>query len=265
MKKILLPTLAICSLLAAAQSRAQVITDWTFENNAVGSGTATAIGMANSYGTPNPSTNAPDVLASAGSSTGAGNEWRIRGQGTTALPANGWSSLAPIGTQGAQFNASTLGYTGIQLSFDVEMTGQAEANLEVLYSTDGISWNNAVISSVAAAGATIKNNTTSANTVMGSYISLVPSKFNNGITVDLSGIAGVNNDPNFGIELVNASTGIDDTNGAGTAYNNNSGNWRFDNVAITGVAAAPEPSTLALAGLGLTALFGFRRMRNRKA
>ena len=275
MKKTLLPTLACCSLLAAMQTQAQVITDWTFENYAVGfnpnpapaigSGTASAIGMANSYGTPNPSTNAPDVLASAMvSSTGTGNEWRIRGQGTPAVPANGWSSLAPIGTQAAEFTASTVGFTGIQVSFDVEMTGQAEANLEVLFTTDGISWNNAVISSVATAGATIKNNTTSANTVMGSYISLLPSAFNNSITVDLSGITGANNDSNFGIRLVNASMGIDDTNAAGTAYNNSSGNWRFDNVQISGVAAAPEPSTLALAGLGLTSLFGFRGLRNRK-
>jgi len=275
MKKNLFPALACCSLLAAMQTQAQVITDWTFENltagqnlnpaPAIGSGNAVAIGMDNTYGTPGPSQNISDVLASALiSSTGTGNEWRIRGGKIgTGLAANGWSSLAPIGTQGAEFTASTVGFTGIQVSFDVEMTGQAEANLEVLYSTDGITWNNAVISSVATAGATIKNNTTSANTVMGSYISLLPSAFNNSITVDLSGISAANNDANFGIQLVNASTGVDDTNAAGTPYNNSSGNWRFDNVQISGVAAAPEPSTLALAGLGLTALFGFRGLRNR--
>ena len=38
--------------------------------------------------------------------------------------------------------------------------------------------------------------------------------------------------------MVNASTGADDIAAAGTALNNTSGNWRFDNVTISGQAAA---------------------------
>ena len=71
------------------------------------------------------------------------------------------------------------------------------------------------------------------------------------------------NDPNFAIEMVNASTGADNVSAAGTALNNSSGNWRFDNIAISGTAV-PEPSALALTGFGgLAALIRFRRSKNR--
>jgi hypothetical protein len=271
-KKALLPTLACSSLLATSVHAQSVITDWTFDNitaasgtvvasptPATGSGTAIALGMDNTYGTPGPSMSIPDVIASTGSSTGAGNEWRIRGGKIgTGAAANGWSSLAPVGTQGAQFNVSTVGFSNIKLTFDLETTSAAEANLAVLYTTDGSTWIDATITSVTTAGALIKNNTTSANTITGSYLTLNGNGFNNGITVDLSGITAANNDANFGVQIVNASTGADDLNGSGTAYNNSSGNWRYDNVTISSTLA-PEPTTIALGGLGLAGLLAARR------
>jgi hypothetical protein len=53
--------------------------------------------------------------------------------------------------------------------------------------------------------------------------------------------------------MVNASTGADNVSTAGTALNNSSGNWRFDNITISGVAV-PEPCTFLLAGLGLISI-----------
>ena len=70
-----------------------------------------------------------------------------------------------------------------------------------------------------------------------------------GLTATINDPAAAN-DPNFAIEMVNASTGTDDVSTQGTALNNNSGNWRFDNVSISGTVV-PEPSVLALLGLGL--------------
>jgi hypothetical protein len=269
-------TLGGSLLLAVAQAQAQTtITQWTFDNYpsaagtvianpapSTGSGTAFTLGMNNSYnGTT--SISSPDIIADvAGNSGGGLNDWRVRGQS----PGNGWSSQAPIGTQGAQFDVDTTGYNSIVASFDVSTTKQAPANLEVLYTTDGSTWNNAALL-FAGTGATVKVNTTSANTVMGSYLQMQNSAggWYDAITADLSGIAGVNNDAAFAFEIVNASTGVDDINQAGTAYNNSSGNWRLDNVTVTGIQASPEPSTFALVGCGLAALAGFRRFKNRQA
>lgn len=263
MKKILLSTLACGSLFLGFQIQAStVIGGWTFDNYAsaagtilanptasTGSGTASVLGMNNSYnGTT--SISSPDIIADvAGNSTGSGlNDWRVRGQ----TPGNGWSSQAPIGTQGAEFDVSTLGFSSIKLTFDISTTKQAEGNLEVLYTADGVNWLNATLSYGGTNTATVLNNSSSANTVTGSYIQMQNSNggFYNGITADLSGIAGVTNDAAFGVRIVNASTGADDVNQAGAAYNNSSGNWRLDNVNISGVGAVPEPGTLALMGLG---------------
>ena len=49
------------------------------------------------------------------------------------------------------------------------------------------------------------------------------------------------------------------------AYNNSSGNWRFDNITISGVAAAPEPSSWALALVVALAFVGLRRASRRTA
>jgi hypothetical protein len=271
MKRLLFPTMACCSLLVATPIQAQTtITAWTFDNLPVannsspapstGTGTAIALGMSNSYNNTT-STNNPDVQKLAGSSSsvlGAKNlAWRVRANG-----GNGWSSQAPIGTQGAQFTASTAGFDNIQISFDINETAQGEAHLQLEYTIDGNNWFNAALSSAGSLG-TLENNSISANTVSGSYVTL-GADWNNQITANLSGISGVNNDPNFGIRIVNASTGVDCVNSTNGPLNNTSGNWSIDNVLISGtIESVPEPSALALCGLGLAGIWKFRR--NRKA
>ena len=144
---------------------------------------------------------------------------------------------------------STVGFRNIQVSFDWSPTTQGEGKLQLQYTLNGTTYLNVPISlftsfgmGAAATGAT---NTTSANTVMGGYLNAGSSTaYMNGITANLTSIAGAANDPNFAIRLVNASTGADDTNVAGAALNNTSGNWRFDEVTVSGV---PEPGTCALA------------------
>ena len=121
--------------------------DWTFDgvgqftiNNpgaAISNTTATAtcigFNLTNAlFGTvasgKNISTNAADIAANGVpySSTGAAgqNVWRLRGQ-----PGNGWLSLQPIGSQGAEFDVDTTGYTNIMLSFDLYFTTQGEAKM----------------------------------------------------------------------------------------------------------------------------------------
>lgn len=247
--------LLLLVLGAAPLSASVIVSGWDFQNvpavtnltppSDLGTvtGAASTVGMNNSYPTPGPSVDISDVTASTGSSDPAGannNCWRVRGgpaANQTTL-SNGWSSLAPIGTQGAQFLVSTAGFSGIQLRFDLETTAQAEANLEVQYTLDGTTWTNIPVT-YTGTGATVKTNTTSANTVTGGYIQFTGGAWFNGIVADFSAITGASNNPKFGVRIVNAATGADDVNGSGTAYNNNSGNWRFDEVQVTAASAVP--------------------------
>src|SRR5579862_1619178 len=187
MKRIILLTLT-CALVAVTQARAQIITAWTFENDPVavnnspapstGIGTAGSIGM-NIYPTPNIGVTTDDVLVGKSSDTGANtvadttNTWRVRAQAGANGAANGWSSAAPIGAQGATFTASTVGYSAINVSFDWYSTTQGEANLQLEYTTDGTTWKNAALAlSGSDAGlAVLTNNGSDANTVTGSYVS----------------------------------------------------------------------------------------------
>lgn len=266
-KRIITTALAGCVLLATKQLHASTITAWNFDGlgtqaapynspaPSTGSGTATVLGMNNNY---NDGTSASlpfaDIVATAGASTGSGSyAWRIRGGNTVAGTPNGWSTNAPIATQGAEFAASTAGYSGIKVSFDLFTTGAAEANVALLYTLDGGStWTDVALAYSGALSTASQDNTTSANTITGPYLQLKASAggWYNDITADLSGVAGADNNANFGIEIVNASTSTDDINQSGTVYNNSSGNWRFDNVDITGTAV-PEPSTYALIGTGI--------------
>jgi hypothetical protein len=278
-KRIISMAAMLTASLGAA--KAQTVVDWDFDGlgtqaapynspaPSFGTGTATVLGMVNDYDDgASASTGAfADILATAGASTGAGSYgWRVRGGNTVAGTPNGWSSQAPIATQGAEFTTSTAGFDDIQVSFDLYTTSAAEANVALLYTLDGgATWTDAAISYSGAMTAVAQNNTTSANTITGPYLQLETSGggWYNDITANLTGVAGANNDSGFGIEIVNASTGADVINQTGGAYNNSSGNWRYDNVEISGVESVPEPSPLALAGLGLAA-FGFL-CRYRKA
>jgi hypothetical protein len=278
------------SLLAAAYAQAQTtIAAWNFENDPIavnnspapstGVGTAGSIGM-NIYPTPNIGVTTDDVLLGASGDTGANGVanltqiWRVRAQAGANGAANGWSSLAPIGTQGAQFATSTVGYSSINVSFDWYATTQGEGNMQLEYTTDGSTWNNVPLTLGGSdAGLQLLSNSGSdTNTVTGSYVSdnaltggsMAGQDWFTGLTATISDPLAANN-PLFAIEMVNASTGADDVSTKGLALNNSSGNWRFDNINISGVQVVPEPSTFALAGCSLAALAGFLRFKNRKA
>lgn len=273
--------LATASLAVQASAQLLTITEWNFNSGSnvigvntspaasTGTGTASTLGMTSDYnGTA--STDTSDINTSTPLSSDPGitnQQWRIRGGDGTASPGTGnnaWSSNAPIGTQGAQFTGSTAGFTNIQVSFDWSPTGQGEAKLQLQYTLNGSTYFNVPASLfTATGGATATTNSTSANTVTGGFLlSTTTANYMNGIVANLSSITGAANDPDFGIRMVNAATGADCTNTAGAAINNTSGNWRFDEVTISGsVSAAPEPSTFIMAGLGLGGLLMLARRR----
>ncbi|MGA2684693.1 MAG: hemoblobin-interacting domain-containing protein [Verrucomicrobiota bacterium] len=275
--------LGLATMLCVTAQAQTTLTAWTFDNLPIGInsspspsaglGAASALGMNNSYNNTNSLSN-PDVQSLAGSSSGGPNSWRIRGFSTIAgSRGNGWSTSAPVGTQGAQFSGSTFGYYKIKISFDVYATSDAEAGLQVQYTTDGSTWNNATVTSVGSR-AVIQNNAVSSATtnatVFGSYVTLA-SGWNNQITVNLAGISGVDNNTNFAVRLVNASSGTNCVNTTGAVYNNTSGNWTFDNVVIQGqtidviadwsfdligTQAAPDNSPAPTTGSGVAIVLG---------
>jgi hypothetical protein len=246
------------------------IAAWSFENDSIavnnnpapstGSGTASGLGMTNSYNSTT-STNTDDVLAGVSGDTGSNgladttHIWRVRGQS----PGNGWSSQAPIGTQGAEFASSTVGFNGpITVSFDWYATTQGEGNLQLQYTTDGTTWTNVPITVPGAdADVTAKTNSSSSNTVNGAYVQIsAGQQWAPNLTASISDSAAANN-PNFAIELVNASTGADCVNTQGAALNNSSGNWRFDNISISGTAASGVSTTTKFGSISpTTSTFG---------
>jgi len=223
----------IASVLAvslAGANAATTLADWSFDNGAIGASSspvpASGFGAASAVGLGS----TPNVVSLAGSSAGGPNSWQL----------TGWSTSAAIGSQGAQFAASTLGYYQIQVSFDVHAQTNSEAGLLVQYSQDGIFWQNASITSAGSAGILATNANPTNGIVVGSYLLLTNSAaalWDNGVTVNLTGVSGVANDPNFAIRIVNAGTGTNCLDTTGAVYNStNNGGWTLDNVAIAGVS-----------------------------
>jgi hypothetical protein len=262
MKKIIFASCvaALFASLTLSQAQQSTIIQWNFEglpigttlnpapsiNHSAGAESAASIGMQLFNGS---TTNAPDILLGVTGDTGSDTitnvtqVWRIRG-----ASGNGWTSTAGVGTQGAQFNVDTTGYTNITVSFDWYLTTQGEGHLQVEYTDDGINWTNVPVTVPAAQLGTfiaITNNTSALDpsSVQGYYVSCLSSSlgqewFTN-LTATISDPLAANN-PNFGIRLVNASTGASCVNSKGAALNNSSGNWRFDNINIAG-ASLPKP------------------------
>jgi len=291
MKKHIIVTVALL-LASLSLSRAQTtVVQWNFENlaitnyspnpapslnNCAGAVSAAALGMTN-WPTTGYGTNDPDIVQGASGDTSSaangGNgitnlskEWRIRATGA----GNGWSSQAPVGTQGVQFKVDTTGFTNIIVGFDWYLTKQGEANLQLEYTMDGVTWSNLPITIPAAQSGSSLNfvdNTadTDPNSVQGYYVNCIATTggqqwFSN-LTATITNPAAANN-PNFAIRIVNASTGTSCVNGVGTALNNSSGNWRFDNIFISGqssgaVLTAPmiTPSPIATVDAPFTNTF----------
>ncbi len=123
----------------------------------------------------------------------------------------------------------TTGQYHVVFQYDWYVTAQGFRDLQAQYNTDITNpngWTNAGPLQVTPDG--------------GGFV--------NQITIDFAalGITGVDNNPNFGVRLVGAYdpsytgpgaptyTGASLTNGQPTVYNNNSGNWRFDEINFFG-------------------------------
>jgi hypothetical protein len=165
--------------------------------------------------------------------------------GVTGFAAQGAGS----GTRGVQFNVSTVGFDGVVVSWDQRFSNTASRFFQFQYTLDRTAttpvWS-------AFGGATVNG---VANIITGASTG---DTWVNGLSVDLSGVAGVASNANFAFRIV----AVFNPNGAGTQYTAASsgsnyattGTWGFDMVTVI-----PTPGSAALICLG--GLMASRRRR----
>lgn len=220
--------LAVLSL-AAATLHAQTLAQWTFETS--GSAYNTAVTASSIGGI------VPEIGAgfASGVHASASAAWSSPvGNGSAeSLSVNNWA----VGDYW-QFEVSTVGYQGILFSFDQTSSSTGPRDFRLAYSTDGSSFTSFATYSVLA-NASPNAWTSSTYNPLHTY------------SFDLSSITAIDNEPNVYLRLIADSTVS--ANGGTVAT---TGTDRVDNVTVSVV---PEPTALALVGLGLAGLVITRR------
>lgn len=228
--------LALAAVSGAAQ--ADMVTQWNFNSTtpdaATGTGTtlpALGSGSATLIGGTTASFASGD--ASGGSSDPASGD------------DSGWNttSYAPHGTgdksRGAEFKVSTLGFSGVTVSYDLRHSNTASRYELFQYTLDGVNFVDYAV-----------------------FDGNQGDTWFNGRSVDLSAIAGVDNNAQFAFRVLATfapgSAGYLASNPA-SSYGT-SGTWRFDMVTVS-AAPVPEAETYALmlAGLALVGVAARRR------
>ena len=227
------------------------ITQWDFETIAeadrnspppsTGSGTASIVGSM-STGTTTSNYNPAGFGNCNASSNNAGGGWGIS---NAASGANE--------TSGAQFLVSTSGFEDIIVSFEHRLSNAATRTRRFQYTLNGTDWINLDV--VEGTNYTI-GCANQGGVDLGRIDASNPVGNNAGdrwtqVEINLSAIAGANNNPNFGFRIVAAhysNTGaFRQANSVGTAAT--AGTWRFDNVTVSGTSLI-TPTTYYYSGTG---------------
>ena len=224
--------LAVAAVAATLPAHAITVTQWNFNSatadasSSTGTSVAsTGVGTATLLGTTATfASGSPSDLAADDSA------WNV-----TSFPN------AAVGdkTEGAQFAVSTVGFKDVVVTFDLRHSGTSSAYEQVQYTLDGTNFVDIALFS---------------NTTKDSW---------NTRTVDLSAIAGADNNASFAFRVVSTfapgTTAYKATDAAGTYAT--TGTWRFDSVTIA-AAPVPEPGTYAMLLAGLASI-GFVARRRR--
>jgi 2',3'-cyclic-nucleotide 2'-phosphodiesterase (5'-nucleotidase family) len=220
-----------------------VLAVWTYEPL---QGTATAP-------TPNIGSGSSAIVGSmsgAGTSTGS-TTGCAQVTGTTAWALGTASPGATNESSGVEFRTSTVGHENIIFSYDHRLSNSATRTARIQYTLDGSTWTNLALdgsnynNSACANRGGLDGGRIDASDPVGTNVSDSWGRR----VIDLSGISGVNNNPNFGIRVLAAhysNTGefrsANTVTGIATG-----GTWRFDNVSFTGdVITTPPPFTLQI-------------------
>ena len=220
-----------------------VLAVWTFEPL---QGTATAP-------TPNIGSGSSAIvgtMSGAGTSTGT-NTGCAQVTGTTAWALATASPGATNESSGVEFRTSTVGHENIIFSYDHRLSNSATRTARIQYTLDGTTWINLDLNasnydnSACANRGGIDGGRIDASDPVGTNVSDSWGRR----MIDLSGISGANNNPNFGVRILAAhysNTGEFRTaNNVGTV--STGGTWRFDNVSFTAdVITTPPPFTLQI-------------------
>jgi hypothetical protein len=163
-------------------------------------------------------------------------------QTTDSYPAQGSAS----GTAGIQVAVDTTGFKDIICQFDLRTSNTSSRWYQARYSVNGVDF--------VDLGSPVRLDRVDENGIdIG-----VGDRWTNQLTLDLTGVAGVNNNPNFAFQVVSVfspvafteflsgvnfapNTGYEAARnrppGTGTQSNYLGGTWRFDMITVTGSAS----------------------------
>lgn len=236
MKKPIVVLAALALSFAGSVHAQSVLADWTFQTSVP----ATAGPFS------------PELGLESSTATVIGSH---AGASVYSSPAGNGSSHSFSSTLWAtgdyyQIQLSTLGSTGITLSFDQVSSSTGPGQFQLQYSLDGTTFSEVGMSDYTvlanAAPNPLWNSTTSSS--MYSY------------TYNLSSVigAGIENQPSLYIRFTDDSTTAANGGTVGTG-----GTDRMDNIIVDAATTTlvPEPSTLALAGAGASMLLGLIRRK----
>jgi hypothetical protein len=234
MTKTLIASAALAALLAAP-AHAVTLVAWNF-NSAVADGNVATGTTMPSIGVGTAALQGTNATFATGSPTDTPVD--NSGWNTTSYPAQGTGDK----TEGAAFFFSTVGYTGIQFSWEHRHSNTSSKYGMVQYTLNGgAAWADAPIGLVLAIGGDTWHSR----------------------SIDLTSVAGADNNANFGVRVVSTfrpGTMAYDASNPASTYSAN-GTWRFDGVTVM-AAPIPEPGTIALMLAGLAAV-GFVANRRR--
>ena len=223
----ILSALIFSTLLSA---RADILSQWTFETSPPADLTdsTTISGIAADFG----------AGIASGVHAGALSDWTTPvGNGSAnSLSVNTWT----VGDY-FQFQLSTIGFTGIGISFDQTSSGTGPRDFDFAYSTDGSVFTTFSSYSVLPNG--VAPNASWNGTISNPAYSFA---------FDLSGVSAIDEQASVYFRLINSSTVSASGGIVGAA-----GTDRVDNFTV--YSPVPEPSTAALLGLGLLTCRFIRR------